>query len=111
MKIFEVTEVRENDSLGFDLVDDASYYMRNDPSFYRKEFYPCMSKVADKHTAGASIDKNMIMSMVERGINKYVQEYNLGRSVADVFKQPDRDALVDKLFSEEIEEIKKGDYK
>ena len=100
-----------NSNLNFDIVDDASFYMRNDPSFYRKEYFPCMAKMADKHSQGTKIDRTDIMKMVERGIDAYVKKYNLGRSSDDVFKQPDRDALIDKLFSEEMEQIKHGDYK
>lgn len=100
-----------NSNLNFDIVDDASYYMRNDPSFYRKEYFPCMARMADKHSEGAKVDRTMIMKMVERGIDNYVKKYNLGRSSEDIFKQPDRDALIDKLFSEEMEQIKRGEYK
>lgn len=107
VKIYEVTET----DLPFDIVDDASYYMRNDPSFYRKQYFPCMAKMADRHSEGKKIDRTMIMDMIEQGINNYVKKYNLGRSPEDVFKQPDRDALIDKLFSEEMEQIKRGEYK
>jgi hypothetical protein len=100
-----------NTDLKFDLVDDASFYMRNDPNFYRKEYFPCMSKIADKHSSGDKVDRGMLMSMVEKGIDNYVKKYNLGRSSEDIFKQPDRDALIDKLFSEEMEQIKRGEYK
>ena len=100
-----------NTDLKFDLVDDTSFYMRNDPEFYRKEYFPCMAKMADKHGAGQKVDRTMVMNMVERGINNYVKKYNLGRSPEDIFKQPDRDALIDKLFSEEMAQIKAGDYK
>jgi len=41
MKIFEVTEIDQKDDkdLGYDLVDDTSVWMRNDPQFYRKELF------------------------------------------------------------------------
>ena len=100
-----------NSNFNFDIVDDASYYMRNDPSFYRKQYFPCMSKLADRHSEGKKIDRTMIMDMIEQGINSYVKKFNLGRSSEDVFKQPDRDALIDKLFSEEMDQIKRGEYK
>jgi len=100
-----------NSNFNFDIVDDASYYMRNDPNFYRKQYFPCMAKLADKHSEGQKVDRTMIMDMIEQGINGYVKQYNLGRSPEDVFKQPDRDALIDKLFSEEMDQIKRGEYK
>ena len=110
MRIDELANTPETD-MRFDIVDDASYYMRNDPSFYRKQYFPCMSKLADMHSAGKKVDRSMLNTMVEKGINNYVQKYNLGKTSEDVFKQPDRDALIDMLFSEEMAEIKKGEYK
>ena len=111
MKIFEVTAVHENEELDFDLVDDTCAFMRNDTQFYRKQFFPVMSKIADMHTAGKKINHRDHMGpMIERGINEYCSKYDLGRSPEDVFTQTDRDALTDKLFSEEMEEIKKGEY-
>ena len=114
VKIYEVTNIEEknNDELGFDLVDDTSVWMRNDPQFYRKEYFPVISRIADMHRAGKKVDHRKHMGpMIEKGINQYCSNYDLGRSPEDVFSQQDRDALIDKLFGEEMEEIKKGNYK
>lgn len=112
VKIYEVTEVKENDDLDFDLVDDTSVWMRNDPQFYRKEFFPVMSKIADMHRDGKDIDhRKHLTPVVDKGIERYCAEYNLGHSSEEVFTQQDRDALIDKLFGECLEEIKGGDYK
>jgi hypothetical protein len=114
VKIYEVTEIdQKNDKdLGYDLVDDTSVWMRNDPQFYRKELFPAMSRIADLHRAGKDIDrKKHLGPVVEKGINRYCAEYDLGHSPEDVFSQADRDALLDKLFGEGMDEIKQGDYK
>lgn len=100
-----------NTEFKFDLVDDASYFMRNDPTFYRKQYYPCMAKMADRHSEGTKLDRDMVMDLIEKGIESYVRKFNLGKTSEDVFKQPDRDALIDKIFSEEMKEIKRGEYK
>jgi hypothetical protein len=111
MKINEFSNQPDN-SLNFNVVDDAAVYMRNDPVFYRKEFFPTMTKLADLHSAGKKFDHKKIMApMIEKGINGYCKKYNIGKTPEDIFKQPDRDELLDKLFSEEINEIKKGEYK
>ena len=114
MKIFEVTNIEQKDNpeLGFDLVDDVSIWMRNDPQFYRKEFFPIISKVADKHRDGAEVDRHKLLSsMVEKGINRYCAAYDLARSPDKIFTQQDRHAIIDRVFSEEMEQIEKGDYK
>jgi len=99
-----------NTDLHFDIVDDASVYMKNDPMFYRKEYFPLMSKMAEMHSQGKNIKRNILMPMVEKGIDNYCNKF-LNRPSDEIFKQPDRDALIDKLFSEEMEQIKKGEYK
>ena len=49
--------------------------------------------------------------MIDKGITSYCAKYNLAKTPEEVFKQEDRDALLDKLFSEEMDQIKNGDYK
>lgn len=109
MRIDEFSNKPEMD-FKFDLVDDASFFMKNDPTFYRKQYYPTMCKIADKHNAGIKVDRNMIEKMVSNGIFDYVKKFNLGRSAEDVFKQNDREALIDYIFSEEMKEVAAGTY-
>ena len=113
MKIFEVTDLdqKDNNDLGFDLVDDVVVWMRNDAQFYRKELFPAMSKIADLHRAGKDIDRKKYLGpVIEKGINYYCATYDLGRSSEEVFTQTDRDEVLDKIFGEGLDDIKQGDY-
>ena len=106
MKIFEVVEPN------FDIVDDTSVYMRNDPEFYRKEYFPAMASMADMHSRGKPVDSHKSLSgLVDKGCTSYCKKYNLARHPDEVYTQEHRDALIDKLFSEEMKLIKKGEYK
>ena len=106
MKIFEVVEPQ------FDLVDDTSFYMRNDPEFYRKEYFPAMASIADMHSKGKPVDAHKSLSgLVDKGCTSYCKKYNVARHPDEVYTQEHRNALIDKLFSEEMELIKKGEYK
>ena len=115
MKIFEVIDIAQDprdSDLGFDLVDDTSVWMRNDPQFYRKEMFPVMTNIADMHRSGKEIDRHKCLGdLVEKGINRYCLEYDLGASPDDVFTQEDRNTLVDKIFGECMDDVKNGDYK
>ena len=42
-----ISETKLEEELPFDIVDDAHVHMKNDKEFYRKEYYPTISKVAD----------------------------------------------------------------
>lgn len=104
MKIFEVVEPK------FDLVDDTSFYMRNDPMFYRKEYFPAMASMADLHKQGKQVDRTTLEKMVDNGCSAYCQKYNLAKHPDEVFTKEHRDAIIDKLFAEEMDLIKQGEY-
>lgn len=106
MKIFEVTEPN------FDIVDDTSFYMRNDPEFYRKQYFPTMASIADMHSKGKDIDpRKCLGDMVNHGCTSYCKKYNLAKHPDEVFSKEIRDSIIDKIFAEEMDEIKKGEYK
>lgn len=99
-------------SLPFDVVDDVSVFMRNDPQFYRKHFFPAFARIADLHRAGKKIDKNKCLSgMVEAALEGYCKKFNVARVPDEIFNNDDREAIIDKIFSEEMEQIQNGEYK
>ena len=49
--------------------------------------------------------------MVNHGCTSYCKKYNLAKHPDDLYTKEHRDAIIDKLFSEEMEDIKKGEYK
>jgi hypothetical protein len=111
MRIVEFTHP-DNKELPFDVVEDAIVFMRNDPMFYRKQYYPTVTKLADMSRAGKSCNKmEMFSSMVEEGITQYCRKFKLADQADEIFNNDDRSAIIDKLFSEEMDLIKKGDYK
>jgi len=111
MKIVEFTHA-DNKELPFDVVEDAIVFMRNDPMFYRREYYPTVTKLADMTRAGKPCNKmKMFSSMVEAGINQYCRKFKLADQADEIFNNDDRSAIIDKLFSEEMDLIKKGEYK
>jgi hypothetical protein len=109
MRIDEFTN-RDEMQLPFDVVDDALVFMRNDPQFYRKNYFPVTANMADTVRAGKDIDRKQIGSMVDSGINSYCKKYNIARKPADVFTLEDREAIIEKICSEELKEIEGGSY-
>jgi hypothetical protein len=49
--------------------------------------------------------------MVDHGCTSYCKKYNLAKHPDEVFTKEIRDSIIDKIFAEEIDEIKKGEYK
>jgi hypothetical protein len=99
-----------NDNLPFDVVDDVSIYMRNDPMFYRKSFFPAIMKMKDIHDAGKTPNPEVCLGEVcNRAMESYCKKFNLGRK-ENIFKDDDRNLLIKKLFGEEMKQIKDGAY-
>ena len=44
MRLNEFTDI-EDKELPFDIVDDTIVFMRNDPMFYRRHYFPAVSKL------------------------------------------------------------------
>ena len=110
MKIVEFHQPIDH-GLPFDVVDDVTVFMRNDPMFYRKSFFPAISKLADKFRNGKTCDKSDLSQMVETALESYCQKYKVAELPDEIFTNDDRISIIDKIFSEEMEQIKKGEYK
>lgn len=110
VKILEFAQDPKKE-LSYNLVDDTCVFMRNDPMFYRKEFFPAFAKIADAKRSGKKIDaRECLMPMVEKGINGYCDKFKVAKHPDSMYKQEDREAILQKLFSEEMKNIEKGDY-
>tara|TARA_B100000424_G_scaffold179831_1_gene139064 strand:- start:1311 stop:1646 length:336 start_codon:yes stop_codon:yes gene_type:complete len=97
--------------IDFDLVEDAIIYMQNDPLFYRKEYYPVVSRLADAYRDGKSIDSGKYLKqLITNGVNSYCKKYKLANMPDDIFNESDKQKILDKIFSNEIENIRNGDY-
>jgi hypothetical protein len=111
MRIDEFTN-KDDDNLSFNIVDDTVVFMRNDPMFYRKQYYPAMIALAKHVESGDKKSaRNSILPVVDHGINEYCKRYNLARTPSELFKDEDKESIIKLIFSEEIPNIKKGDYK
>lgn len=111
MKITEFAQPVDK-SLPFDVVEDAIVFMRNDPMFYRRQYYPTVTKLADLTRSGKSCDKMKLFApVIEDGLNQYCRKFKLADQADEIFNQDDRTAIIDRVFSEEMDLIKKGEYK
>lgn len=113
MKIDEFFTPSDNDNrnLGFDIVDDTIFFMRNDPMFYRKEYFPAVTKIADLHRAGKNYDVREILSpCIEKALEAYCRKYNIARTPDEIFTENDRNSILQTIHSEELSQIKKGEY-
>jgi hypothetical protein len=111
MKINEFVQ-REENPVNFDIVDDTIVYMRNDPIFYRKKYFPAITKMADLHRSGKAVEpKSVLGSVVDDAMDGYCRKFQVARSPSDLYTPEDRLNILKRIATEELEEIKKGEYK
>jgi hypothetical protein len=109
MRIDEFSK-KEDFRLPFDLVDDVVIYMRNDPIFYRKQLFPAIMNMKDQVDAGKTPDpESCLGECASYAMESYCKKFKLG-SPDNVFKDEDRPLIIDKLFGEEMTQIKNGAY-
>ena len=58
--------------------------------------------MANRVKGGKDPDRSVLGTMVDSGMNSYCKKYNLGRGPADLFTSEDRNAIIEKICSEEL---------
>lgn len=100
----------ETKEMPFDVIDDVAIYMRNDPMVYRKGLFPAITKMQGLHKKGKLPDpEECLGEVVNSAMESYCNKFNLG-SPNRVFKKGDRESIIDKLFAEEMTQIRNGAY-
>ena len=111
MRIDEFHQMSDK-GVNFDIVEDAVIFMRNDPQFYRSQYFPAITHLADLHRAGKPYKASEIINpMIEKGCGAYTKQYNIANSPEEVFSEIDRRNILQKIYDEEIKQIKAGEYK
>ena len=109
MRIDEFAQPMD-DKLPFDVVDDVAIFMRNDPMFYRKSLFPAIMNMKDRHDSGKScVAEECLSEVCGRAMESYCSKFNLG-SPTNIFKPEDKGQLIQKVFGEEMKQIKDGQY-
>ena len=110
MKLNEIG-IKLDNKIDFDLIEDALVYMKNDPQFYRKSYYPAIAKIADLQRAGSIYEPDdIIKPMVTDGLNNYCKKYKLANMPDDIFKENDKLRLINKIREDELKAISNGEY-
>jgi len=108
VRLVEFTQSEKR--LPFDVIDDVCVFMRNDPIFYRKQLFPAIMRMKDLHTANKNIDvQECLGECVMSAMENYCKKYKLG-TPSKFFKDEDKNLIMDKLYSEEMHQIKTGAY-
>ena len=111
MKLFELGD-KQQEEVPFDVVEDLVIFMRNDPMFYRKTFFPAMADASDKMDQGETVDPAVFLKpVVDKGVKHYCKKFIVNKRPEEIFTDADKSSCVSKIQAEEMPNIKKGMYK
>jgi len=86
--------------INFDVVEDLLAYMRNDPIFYRKSFFPVID---DCKTKGI-VDTSMIEKVIKKGLHSYCKKYNILHDKNELMSNEDVKSLAQKIIIDDVKE-------
>ena len=108
MRLYEFATTLDSDKkkLDFDLADDLTFFMRNDPSFYRTSYFPLVSKFTNRcrkdSTPGPAFFKNIVTDAYKKYKEKFQVEALEEELSIDMLKE-----ICTKIHKEEFEDFKK----
>ena len=103
MRIDEFAQPMD-DKLPFDVVDDIAIYMRNDPMFYRKHFFPISDHIQLNKKNIKAIDRNLINKMINTGITEYCKKYKIPHDPKTLINKGERSVIAGQIIKDELDQ-------
>jgi hypothetical protein len=101
----------ESEDLPFDIVEDLHVFMKNDPTFYRKDYFPTMVAISDQARKTKKVDFNSkIKPMIGKAVDLYCEKFGLPKSTKELFNDEKESGLIQRIREEEIPRIQQGEY-
>ena len=99
------------DRPSYDVPSDLIVFMRDDPMFYRKEYYPTMCGCQNCYNKGDK-DKSMklLMPMIDKAVSGYTKKYDLPYEENDLVPMDERKEIAQRIYEEEVTHFKEGEY-
>lgn len=87
----------------YDVASDLLIFMRNDPMFYRKTFFPAVETYKENEK-----DTSPLEDMIRRGLKEYCTKFNILNSIEDLIGEGDVQQLVAEIIADEKEDLDEG---
>lgn len=111
VKIVEFFNQSDDENLPFNVVEDVAIFMRNNPSFYRKHYYPAVLSLKEKFEKKQKASPvKLFADIIEKAAYSYCKEYNVGKRPEQLLNKDEIKELIEKIFNEELNNIREGVY-
>ena len=87
----------------YDVPSDLLIFMRNDPMFYRKNFFPAIEQYRENTKNTSPIE-----SMIKKGVGSYCQRFNIPNPPEELINHGDIKRLVAEIIADEMEDQESG---
>jgi hypothetical protein len=102
MKIFELfSSDNKNNKIDFDLADDVIYFMNNDPNFYRKQYFPFLTKFQNHCDQGKQVSPKAFLPIVKRASEEYQKRFPI-QGIEEAINDGQLQEICEKLHSQEL---------
>jgi len=81
----------------FDVSADLLIFMRNDPMFYRKSFFPAIEQIKTNKKNTAPVE-----SMIRNGLTQYCKKFDIPNPAEELIGEGDIKALVAEIIADEM---------
>lgn len=95
--------------LGYDLKDDLICFMRNDPQFYRKDYFPVINKFVEYIKDGKNVQSRAFESLVVKAYEQYQKKFPV-EGLEPSLKKEMCEEICNEIHTSECEFIKQGLY-
>ena len=96
------------DKLPFDLADDLLFFMRNDDNFYRRNYYPHVTKCVAHIKKGNDVSPKVFEPMVRHAYEAYTKKFPI-RQLPEDLEQKVCEEVCKKIREEENKDKKDKD--
>src|SRR5210317_1191708 len=87
----------------YDVPSDLILFMRNDPMFYRKNFFPAIDKYKEN-----TKDTLPLESMIKRGLGQYCEKFQIETPQDELMGEGDIQDLVRQIIADEMDDLSEG---
>jgi hypothetical protein len=103
------SESNPEKELDFNLTDDLIFYMNNEPSFYRKEYFPAMLKFKKYCEEGKQIHPRAFKKLVSKAFEQYQNKFQV-EGLKDSLSEEMCQEVCAAVHRLESENVKEGHY-
>lgn len=96
--------------LGYDLIEDLTFFMNNDDNVYRHHIYPSLTKCLSNIKANKKTDPSIFDSAVREAYKQYVERFPL-RELPDEIEDNVCEQVCKKMHEDTCKNASEGKYK